>query len=256
MATTPVKVISGPATQEEEIKIYWHSPILYWWPVWLAALLMAAWTMLDNYHMVLVPEEAVIQSDGVRVPAGKTVEAPLVHVARSRWPGILFLVTLVFTVFLTTSSLRGPWALFGGAVLVALILLFNWLDWWTPISHWFSLLRVHINLGAYLAVAIPLFLLWALTIFFFDRRTYVVFSTGQVRIRDELGSAEKVYDTMSVSFEKEQYDWLRFLIGLGAGDLLVRTGGAQPTFYELPNVIGVGEKLRLIEERLRTRDVV
>src|SRR5262245_42354473 len=98
--------------------------------------------------------------------------------------------------------------------------------------------------------------MWAATVFFFDRRTYVVFTTGQVHVRDELGEAEKVYDTGSVSFEKESYDWLRYLIGFGAGDLLVRVGGPQATFYSLPNVIGVGAKMRRVEERLRTRDVV
>jgi hypothetical protein len=36
----------------------------------------------------------------------------------------------------------------------------------------------------------------------------------------------------------------------------VRVGGSHPTLLYLPNVIGVGGKMRRIEERLRTRDVV
>src|SRR5689334_15243160 len=168
MSTAPVKVIAGSDKQEEEIKIYFHSPILYWWPVWLVGFAMAAWTMFDNDHMVLVPEQTAIRPDGLSVPQGTTLEAPLVHVARSRWPGIVFLLALLFTAFLCTASLRGPWGLFGAATLAALILLFNWMDWWAPVAHWFGLLRVYLNLGAYLAFAVPLFLLWALTIFFFD----------------------------------------------------------------------------------------
>jgi hypothetical protein len=252
----PAKVVSGPASQEQEIKVYFHSPILYWWPVWAAGFILALWTYLENYHMALVPEFTVIEDNRLVAPEGTTLEAPVVHMARSRWPGIVFVFTLLFAVYLSTSSLRGPWGLFGLAVLAALILLFNWLDWWAPLYRWFGLLRLHLNLGAYLAVSVPLFLMWALTVFFFDRRTYMSFSTGQVHIRDELGEAEKVYDTMTVSFEKQPYDWLRFLVGFGAGDVMVRVGGPQPTFYSLPNVIRVGSKMRLIEERLRTRDVV
>ena len=54
-AAAPTKVISVPR-QAEEIKIYFHSPILYWWPVWAVGLLMALWTSFDNYQMVLVPQ--------------------------------------------------------------------------------------------------------------------------------------------------------------------------------------------------------
>ncbi len=252
---TTTKVVSGLA-QEEEIKIFFHSPLLYWWPVWIVGFLMALWTALDNYHMVLVPEQAAVEATRVVSPPDRVLETSLVHVARSRWPGILFVLTLLLVVFLSTASLRGPWGLFGLAFLAAVILLFNWLDWWAPVSRWFALLRLHLNLAAYLAIAVPLALMWGLTVFFFDRRTYMVFSVGQVRIRDRLGQAEKVHDTGVVSFEKEPYDWLRFVVGGGAGDLLVRVGGPQPAVYELPNVIGVGRKLRLIEERLRTRDVV
>ena len=255
-AAAPTRVVSNPESPVEEIKIYFHSPILYWWPVWAVGFLMALWTYFDNYHMALVPEHTVVQGNRLLAPEGVTLEAPGVHMARSRWPGIVFVFTLLLAVYLSTASLRGPWALFGLAVLAAVVLLFNWLDWWSPLYRWFGLLRLHLNLGAYLAIAVPLFFMWALTVFFFDRRTYMAFSTGQVHICDELGDSEKVYDTSTVSFEKEPYDWLRFLAGFGAGDVLVRVGGPQPTYYSLPNVIRVGKKMRRIEERLRTRNVV
>jgi hypothetical protein len=251
----PAKAIFGPA-QEEAIKIYSHSPILYWWPVWAVCFVMALWTYIDNQHAVLVPEGAVVAGNQLTAPEGTVLEAPTVHMARSRWPGIVFVFTLLLVIYMTTASLRGPWGLFGLAVLGGVVLLFNWLNWWDPLLRWFGLLRIHLNLGAYLTIAIPLLLMWVATIFFFDRRTYVVITTGQVRVRDELGVAEKVYDTGSVSFEKEPYDWLRFVVGLGAGDVLLRVGGPQAQVYELSNIIRVGSKMRRIAERLRTRDVV
>jgi hypothetical protein len=250
-----MKVVSGSA-QEEAITIYSHSPILYWWPVWVVGLLMALWTYFDGHHAAFVPQGAAVEGNTIVAPQGSELEAPAVHVARSRWPGVVFVFAVLFAVHLSCASLRGPWGLLGLALLGALILLFNWLHWWDPLFRWFGLLRIHLNLGAYLTVAIPLALMWFAAIYFFDRRTYAVITTGQVRVRDELGASEKVYDTMTVSFEKEPYDWLRFVVGLGAGDVLVRVGGPQPTFYSLPNVIRVGGKMKRIEERLRTRDVI
>jgi hypothetical protein len=252
----PDKVISGPATGQEEIRIYFHTPILYWWPIWVAGFVMALWTAIDNHHMILAPAGSEVYANRVIAPEGAALETPMVHVARSRWPGIIFALTVLLVMYLSNASLRGVWGLFGVATLAALVLLFNWLDWWSPVWRWFGLLRVHLNLGAYLFIAVPVLVAWLLTVFFFDRRTYMVFSTGQVRIRDELGEAEKVHDTMTVTFEKAPYDWLRFVVGLGAGDLVMRAGGAQPAYYQLPNVVRVGRKMALIEERLRTRDVV
>ncbi len=91
----------------------------------------------------------------------------------------MFALALLLAVFRSTASLRGLWGLFGLAVLAALVLLFNWLEWWGPLYRWFGLLRIHLNLGAYLAVAVPLFLLWAPTVFFFDRRTYMSLGSSE-----------------------------------------------------------------------------
>jgi len=251
----PAAGVTGPAS-EEAIRIYPHSPALYWWPVWAVGLVMALWTYLDGYHVALVPEGATVDAGAIVAPADADLEAPMVHMARSRLPGVIFAFTLLFTIFLNTASLRGPWSLFGLAVVAIAALSLSLLRWWPPIYHWLGVLRLYLNLGTYLVIAVPLFVMWAVTVFFLDRRTYMVFSTGQVRIRDELGESEKVHDTMLVSFEKEPYDWLRYVVGLGAGDLRVRVGGAQPAVYAMPNVVGIGAKMRKIEERLRTRDVI
>jgi len=255
-ATTPAKAAPAPDAGQEEIRIYFHTPILYWWPVWAVGLVMALWTAVDDHHMILAPAGSEVYANRVVAPEGATLETPMVHVARSRWPGIIFALTVLVVMYLSNASIRGVWGLFGLATLASVILLFNWLDLWTPLRQWFGLLHIHLNLGAYLFIAVPVLIAWLLTVFFFDRRTYMVFSTGQVRIRDELGEAEKVHDTMTLTFEKAPYDWLRFLAGLGAGDLVVRAGGANPANYQLPNVVRVGRKMALIEERLRTRDVV
>ncbi len=241
---------------QDDIRIYMHSPLLYWWPVWAVGFVMALWTLLGDYHMVLVPAGTEVQGNVITAPAGEQLAEPAVHIARSRIPGGVFVLTLLLVVLFSNASLRGPWALLTGVSAVALIFLIGWLDLWAPLFRWVSLLRVHMNLGAYLAISLPLFLIWVLAVFVFDRRTYMVFSAGQIRIRDELGAGEKVFDAWNASFEKKQYDWFRRLVGWGAGDLVVRTGGVSRETFELPNVPRVGKWLRQIEERLKTRDVV
>lgn len=256
MATVaPERAIAGPA-QEQPITIYAHSPILYWWPVWAVCLIMALWTYADGSKVAFVPRNATVEGDTIVAAEGSQWETPTTYVARSRWPGIVLVLAVLLSVHLSCASLRGLWGLFGLALLAVLILLFNWLHWWDPVFRWFGLLRIHLNLGAYLTLAVPLLVMWAMAVYLFDKRTYVVITTGQVRVRDELGGAEKVFDTSTVSFEKEPYDWLRWLVGFGAGDVLVRVGGPQAAVYSLDNVIRVGSKVRRIEERLRTRDVV
>jgi hypothetical protein len=233
-----------------------HSPLLYWWPVWVVGLLMALWTWFDNAHMALVPENTMAVGNTLVAPAGTSLEGPSVHVARSRVPGVVFTLTLLGIIVFSHLSLRGLWALFSAACLAAAVFLANWLEWWNPLYRWFGLLRVHINLGGYLVISLVLLVAWVLAVFLFDRRTYVVFSVGQVRVHDELGEQEKVYDTSSIAFEKRPYDWFRWLVGWGAGDLLVRVGGPQPQAIELPNVVRVGKRLNEVEARLRIRDVV
>jgi hypothetical protein len=47
-----------------------------------------------------------------------------------------------------------------------------------------------------------------------------------------------------------------WLLGCGSGDLVVRTGGASPQSFELPNVLFVGSKLRKAQQMLQEREVV
>ncbi len=240
---------------QTDIRIYSHSPLLYWWPVWAVAFLMALWTYFDNYHMALVPPGSTVEDGQLTVPEGARLEAPLVHVARSSVPGTVFVAVLLLVAVFSNASLRGTWALIFGVSVAALALLVSWLGGWGTLYRWTGMLHIYINLGGYLAVAVPLFLVWAVTVFLLDRRAYVVFSAGQLRVCDHLGREERAVDAMSVSFEKRPYNWFHRLVGWGAGDMLLRAGGLKGEVFEMPNVVGVGGRLRQIEERLKTRDV-
>ncbi len=251
----PAPAIERHAPHQPDIRIYSHSPLLYWWPVWAVGFVMAVWSYLDNYHMAMVPPDSVVQERRLTAPEGTRLDAPLVHVARSPLPGAVFVATLLLVIVFSNASLRGTWALLFAVSVLALALLLSWLRWWGALYRGAGMLTVYLNLGGYLAVAVPLFLVWAVTFFVLDRRTYVVFSAGQLRFCDRLGREERAFDAMSVAFEKRPYNWFHRLVGWGAGDLILKAGGVRGEVYELPNVVRVARWLKLIEERLKTRDV-
>jgi hypothetical protein len=178
-----------------------------------------------------------------------------VQVARSSVPGFAFVLTLLLVTIFSNSSLRGLWAFFFGACVVAVVLFLSWLQLWGYLYQWLHQLRIHINLGGYLAIGLPLFLVWGMAFFFFDRRTYMIFSASQLRVCDRLGAEEKVFDASSVALEKKPFNWFHRLVGWGAGDLILKAGGANREVFEFPNVIRVAKWLDLIEQRIKTRDV-
>jgi hypothetical protein len=47
-----------------------------------------------------------------------------------------------------------------------------------------------------------------------------------------------------------------WLLGLGSGDLVVKTAGANSQTFELHNVLFVESKLKLVQQMLQTREVV
>ena len=52
-ATSPPTATAAPGPRE--VKLYSHSPIFYWWPVWLVGYLMALLTYLDGGRLAVVP---------------------------------------------------------------------------------------------------------------------------------------------------------------------------------------------------------
>ncbi|MCI0741300.1 MAG: hypothetical protein L0Y72_19900, partial [Gemmataceae bacterium] len=91
----------------------------------------------------------------------------------------------------------------------------------------------------------------------FDKQIYIVFTPGQFRVRLEIGDAETAYDTTGMTIQKQRSDLFRhWILGLGSGDLIVKTAGAQAHHFDLPNVLFLGRKVKEIEEMLRSRQVV
>jgi len=60
-----------------------------------------------------------------------------------------------------------------------------------------------------------------------DPQIYMVFTPGQLRVRQEIGGGEAAYDTAGMVIQKQRNDLFRhWILGLGSGDLVVNTSGA------------------------------
>jgi len=279
-------------TTPEEVRLYSHSPILYWWPVWGVGFLMALLTYLDGGRLVVVPRgtEAsrawrvevapgrVEEREGLILPgadARRTAhlmplsegeegqplpdpEQPRVRIARSPFLGTWFFITLLAVFISTNVPLRGLWewiAVLAIGLIIALMALYGW---WPVVVDWFHLLRIQINLAGYLFLSTWMFAIWAVTVFYFDRRTYVILSTGQVRVCQEIGQGEKIFDATNLTLQLQPNILFRHrILGLfSAGDLIIRTGGPHAEVFEWPNVLFVRTRLRNIERLLQSREVV
>jgi hypothetical protein len=261
------------------VKVISHSPLLYWWPVWACGFIMAALTWIDGSVMATVPDgttyrQEVISTtnskgdkvrenrwilDTKRTPGEKDEQPndPRLHVARNKSLGVIFFTVLLLVVFITNVPLRGMWSILIVVLVVLISLILHLAGWWARIVDTLTLLDVRINMGGYLFVSIALCALWALTVMVFDRRIYIVFTPGQFRVCTEIGGGEKVYDTMGMKLEKQQSDLFRhYVLGLGAGDLTVKTAGATQEHFDLHNVLWINSKVQKIEDMLQKRKVV
>jgi len=293
MSTTPTASpqTPPPATDRgpDEVRVVSHSNLFYWWPVWAVGFVMALVTAFDKTRMVVVPDGTVAGTlraprerdaksgavELVQVADDKVIDTaagrhayllpegadkpkrdPILHMSRRPTLGVIFCITLLIVIVITNVPLRGMWSLIVIIVIVLLSIIFALAGWWDKIFAALALLDIRINMGGYLLISIGLFAIWLFTLLFFDRQIYAVFQPGQFKICTEIGGGEKVYDTMGMTLERQRSDLFRHMIlGLGSGDLIIRTTGAQAHHFDLPNVLWISSKVQQIEDLLRKRKV-
>ena len=118
-------------------------------------------------------------------------DQPHVRVAHNPYLGTWFLITILVVFVSTHAPLRGLWQWISVLVIALVISVVALYGWWGHIVDWFRLLDIQINLAGYLFLSTWLFAIWAVAFFYFDRLTYMIFSTGQVRVRQAIGEGEK-----------------------------------------------------------------
>ncbi len=280
MSTAQAPPNQASPSGERQIKIVSHSTLFYWWPVWAVGFLMAGLTFVDGSRMAVVPPgtKAVRNADvtvgqqtvhGVDVlvapegkhlpPAGSDLppDQPYLHIAVNKGYGVLYGVILILVIVITNVPLRGMWSVVVLVIVLLGSIILALADWWDPILRALGALHVHINFAGYLIISLALFIVWLVTFMFFDSQIYMVFTPRQLKVCQEIGGQETAYDTTGMSIQKQRSDLFRhWILGLGSGDLIVNTSGANTHHFDFPNVLFVGYKVRMIEEMLREVPVV
>src|SRR5262249_11211088 len=148
----------------------------------------------------------------------------------------------------TNAKLRGIYSVLTIVTAAFFAVLFAWLGWWDRILEFVPNLSARANLGFYLVFSTIMFGVWLLGFFFFDRLVFWRIRPGQLLEERLIGGSSHSYDTNGLVFEKREQDWFRHvLLGLGAGDLQLRTNDVRKEIIEIPNVLFVDSKVREIE---------
>jgi hypothetical protein len=250
--------------------------LFYWWPVWAAGFLMAALTYFNGNRLAIVPEgtEPVenvnIPEFGTRsaliLPAGKQLPVdrgtgkpmqPTLRMASRSGPGIMFVVVLLLVIFITNVPIRGLASVVAILAIILLVVVLSLFDAWEPILDFLVHSRIYINAFGYLAIAVPLFLLWLVFILIVDRQVYMVFTSGQLQVHQNIGGGEAAHDTIGMVVTKRRSDLFRhWVLGIGSGDIVVKTAGAGSQEFQMPNVLFVGSKVQMIQQMIQQREVV
>ena len=189
-----------------EVHIVAHTMLFYWWPVWAIGLLLAGLTWLDGHRLAIVPagtqvvegfdggREALVLPAGAHLPqdpaTGKPRE-PTLRVASRSGYGVVFIVVLLIVVFITNVPIRGLWSLIVVLTVLLTTIILALADWWDDIFAAAAHSHVYINAFGYLAISLPLLVLWLVVVLFFDRRMSMVFSPGQLVVRRKSAAARR-----------------------------------------------------------------
>jgi len=219
--------------REPEIRIYGHSRILYWWPVWACGYIMAALT-----HEYGQPH----QIGGVQ---------ELFHPSTNL--GVIFILTLAVVTLITNVTVRGLASVIVILSLALAALTLAYYHKWDAVLEWLGNLKIHLNFGAYFWLATVIGGIWLVTLLIFDHLNYWRITPGQVTHQNIFGASSKSYDADNMVVEKLRDDLFRhWFLGFGSGDLLIRPFGPQQDVISIPNVFFLGSKVRRIEHMIAT----
>lgn len=268
---------SSAPPKVSEIKLVSHSPIFYWWPIWVLGYVMALVTYMEGHRLAILPNESkviVTKTDDEDRPLGYRIDvegstsslAKAVkneghfgpRVSQKPWMGPVYCVVLLLTILITNIPLRGLWSFLVILILIVGVLAISLIPGgWDDLTAAFSSLHIFINMAGYLFIATTVLILWAVSVFIFDQRTYMVITPGQIRVCEHIGASVRTFDTTGLSFEKQRDDLFRhWILGFFSGDLIVRTAGAEHETIRLPNVLWIGWRLEEVQEMLREKAVI
>ena len=277
----PLRSNPPRARGPEEIKLVSHSSIFYWWPIWLLGYILALVTLMEDNRLAIIPPGAKVKL--VSTPGKEPREYTMTvsgttktldnaaeysvredeaafptRVSQKAWMGPVYCVILLVTILITNIPLRGLWSFLVILLMLLIALVITLVpNGWDSLLGAFGHLHIYINLAGYLFIATAVLVLWAVSVFIFDQRTYMIVTRGQIRVCEHIGASTRAFDTVGISFEKQRDDMFRhWILGFFSGDLIVRTSGAERETIRLPNVLWIGWRLDEIQRLLQERMVV
>ncbi|WP_143434589.1 MULTISPECIES: hypothetical protein [Henriciella] len=211
----------------QPMKIYTHSPILYWWPIWLLGFVFY-----------------FLQATGI---VGELVNQKVL--------GLIFVFTLAFVIFSTTVRLRGANSVIFGLILLIGFILLTFANLSGPIADFLAQLDIRMSDMFYLVTAVLIFLQWALMIFAFDKVRYWEVVPGQLHERVFWGSGDRAESGANARCRYRSDDFLRHrILGLVVtGDIEVTLGDGE--VWHMHNVLFAKQRTRKINELIVTRPV-
>ena len=214
--------------QLSELRVYTHSPILYWWPIWLLGFVFGFLSLFVG---------------------GEGTEAA------ARVQGQTFVFVLVFVIFSTTVKLRGANSVILGLLLAIGGILLATANLSGPIANFIGGLDIRMSPAFYWFVGLTVFLMWAVMIFGFDKVKFYEIAPGQVRERVFWGSGDRAESGANARCKYLKDDFLRHrMLGLiVTGDIEITLANGE--VWYLHNVIFAKQKANRINELIVTRPV-
>ena len=214
----------------QEINVYSHSTLLYWWPAWCFGFVIA---ILNAGQEKFLP-----------TVAGGQPSSAL---------GLTYLSILLLLIVFTNVRLRGINSIVALLTVAFVAVVLAWFGCWDDIAKLIPYLSVHMNTGFYLVFSSGLLIIWLMMFLVFDRLTYWRVRPGQMTEEHLIGGGAESFDTNGLRFQKHSSDFFRAVLGLGAGDLKATGSGERGATIEIPNVMFVDRKVHAIERLISVK---
>jgi hypothetical protein len=193
VSTQPVGSPLTQALAARQVRVYSHSMLFYWWPIWAVGYLLAFVTRMWG-------EQVTFHIGG----QDRTV---WFHPSGSL--GVIFVFTLVLVIIMTHFAVRGVASLTVIVSAIAAVLFVAYFGWWDTILNAVANLTIYMNLSFYLFFATAVFLVWAAEVLIYARLDYYVFRPGQLVHVTLFGGGEESFDTRGMSVLKIRDDLFR-----------------------------------------------
>jgi hypothetical protein len=248
------------------VRIYTYPKIIFIWPTLVFALIcgIGMWVLNDDVRdpRTLASEPTADATAGAPVEGQTTAPAPTAPKIRrfSSWPNILGMLFLfVFAINVMIMAIDFPRFTIIAALLLILAVTFFllWLgvffDLLTPLRDFAEGVYAVANSGFYLMIALILGVMFLIVIATRGLDYWEIMPNEILHHHGPLSDLER-YPTMNLKFDKEIPDVLEYIMGLGAGRIVLHVGNERRAIV-LDNVLWIDEKERRLKNLMGRLEV-